>query len=105
MPCDKGTIVVTASALLTLSSISLLCCPTARAQRPGNAPGYAQPVAVPAPAESEDSLDDDRAEHWAVPGIAREERVQSAALAGALLCAGAWGAWRRGQLKGQKRHG
>lgn len=102
---DKGTIVVTASALLTLSSISLLCCPTARAGSPGDALGHAQPGVAPAPSESEDSLDDDRAEHWAVPGIAREERVQSAALAGALLCAGAWGARRRGKLKGQKRHG
>jgi len=105
MPCDKGTIVVTASALLTLSSISLLCCPTARAQRPGNAPGYAQPVAVPAPAESEDSLDDDRAEHWAVPGIAREERVQSEVLVAVLLGVGTLGARRRGRLKGQQRDG
>ncbi len=105
MRWDKGTLLVTGSALLTLSGANLLCCPTARAGSPGGAKSHAPPAAVPAPPEGEDSLDDDRAEHWAVPGIAREERVQSEVLAAVLLCAGALGARRRGRLKGQQRDG
>lgn len=105
MRLDKGTVLVTACALLTLSGASLLCCPTAQAGSPGAASGQAQFAAAPAPADSEDSLDDDRAEHWDVPGIAREERVQSGALAVALLGAGALSARRRSLLKGRKRQG
>ncbi len=105
MRVGKEIILVTGSALLTLSGISLFCCPTARAGSPAAAQSHAQPAASPAPSSSESDLDDDRAEHWAVPGIAREERVQCEALAGILVCAGAFSARRRGQLKGQKRRG
>jgi len=102
---NKGTLVVMGSALLTLASVSLLCCPTAHAGSPAVPTRHAQASAAPPSAGNESGLDDDRAEHWAVPGIAREERVQSAGLAAVLICAGALSARRRGRLKGQKQHG
>ena len=105
MRLDRGTLLVAACAFLTLSGASLLCCPTARAGSPASAPAQAHSAAAPAPTGSEDSLDDDRAEHWDVPGIAREERVQSGALAVALLGAGALSARRRSLLKARKRQG
>ncbi len=105
MRVDKGMILVTGSALLALGSVSLLCCPTARAGSPYGAKTRAASSAAAAPASSEDSLDDDRAEHWAVPAIAREERTQSGVLVVALIGVGAGSARRRTLLKGQKRHG
>jgi len=105
MPGNKETLVVLGSALLTLASVSLLCCPTARAGSLGVTPHFAKASTSAAPADSESDLDDDRAEHWAVPGIAREERMQSAVLAVVLIGAGALSARRRGWLKGQKPHG
>lgn len=104
---NKELCVVMGSALLTLASVSLLCCPTARAGSLGVVPSHAR-ASVPhptAPADTESDLDDDRAEHWAVPRIAREERVQTAALAVGLAGAGALSARRRGRLREQKRNG
>lgn len=96
---------VLGSALLTLSSVSLLCCPTARAGSPAASQPPASSVPSSSPPDNEDSLDDDRAEHWEVPGIAREGRVQSEALLVSLIGAGAFGVRRRLLLKGQKRRG
>lgn len=102
MRFDKAALMVTASALLATSSMGFLCCPTAHAGSPAVAPSAAKPAAAP---DGEDSLDDDRAEHWAVPGIAREERAQIAALTLGLAGAGALSLRRRAVLKGKKRHG
>ncbi len=104
MRWDKGMLVVTSSALLTLTGAGLLWCPAARAGSP-SASLHTQARTPSASPSGESDLDDDRAEHWAVPGIAREERVQSLALAAALVCAGAMSARRRARLRGQKPHG
>lgn len=110
MKLDIGMLLVTGCAVLTLSGASLLCCPTAHAGSPARAASaaFAASAAPASPAQApqagEDTLDDDRAEHWAVPEIAREGQVQCVALGAALLAAGAFGMRRRSILKGQ-RHG
>ncbi len=100
---------LTLGALLAGLSLSLLCVPPAHAKDalPAAPASSSAPDPATAPASAgsgEDSLDDDRAEHWDDPEFSREERIQMAGLTLLLAGVGAGGAWRRRALRKANYH-
>lgn len=96
---DKAFWIIALSAGLTLSSFSLVFCPTAHAGGAAAAP----PPAAQAPTEAakhamELDTDDDGnelLEHWSDPRYSAEERIQLAGMLGAFIVVGTVTGFRR----------
>lgn len=107
---DTSVWVVALSALLTLSSVSLIFCPTAHA---GSAPGVPATPTNHTPTEASKTAmtieDDDDGnellEHWGDPKYSREERLQMAWMIGGLSVFGAANAVRRSRRRREARNG